>query len=43
MMMGGNHKYSIAPDEIVLASLTLYLDVVNIFLFILQLLSASER
>jgi protein lifeguard len=43
LMMGGNHKYSIAPDEIVLAAMSLYLDIVNLFLFILQLLDIGRN
>lgn len=42
MMMGGNHKYSISPEEYVFAALTLYLDIINIFLYILQIIGATR-
>ncbi|XP_055630082.1 protein lifeguard 1-like [Toxorhynchites rutilus septentrionalis] len=36
IMMGGNHQYSISPEEYIFAALNLYLDIINIFLFILR-------
>ncbi|XP_055607040.1 protein lifeguard 1-like [Uranotaenia lowii] len=36
IMMGGTHKYSISPEEYIFAALNLYLDIINIFLFILR-------
>lgn len=36
MMMGGDHKYSISPEEYIFAALAIYLDVVNIFMYILR-------
>ena len=33
----GGHKFAISPEEYVLASLTLYLDVVNLFLYLLRI------
>ncbi|KAK6644491.1 hypothetical protein RUM43_000758 [Polyplax serrata] len=42
MMMGGNHKYSISPEEYVFAALTLYLDIVNIFMSILTIIGSSR-
>ncbi|XP_058833533.1 protein lifeguard 1-like [Topomyia yanbarensis] len=36
IMMGGNHKYSISPEEYIFAALNLYLDIINIFMFILR-------
>lgn len=38
LMMGGNHKYSISPEDYITAALSLYIDFVNMFLFILTLL-----
>lgn len=35
IIMGGKHKYSISPEEYVFAALNLYLDVVNIFTYIM--------
>ncbi|XP_055637503.1 protein lifeguard 2-like [Toxorhynchites rutilus septentrionalis] len=43
LIMGGEHKYSISPEEYVFAALTLYLDVVNIFMHILQLIGVSRN
>ncbi|KAJ3597585.1 hypothetical protein NHX12_001108 [Muraenolepis orangiensis] len=37
-MMGGNHKYAVSPEEYVFAALNLYLDVVSLFLLLLQLI-----
>lgn len=36
LMIGGGHKYSISPEEYIFAALNLYLDIINIFLFILR-------
>ncbi|EEB18590.1 conserved hypothetical protein [Pediculus humanus corporis] len=43
MMMGGKHKYSISPEEYVFAALTLYLDIVNIFMSILTIIGNSRE
>ncbi|KAG1669364.1 Nucleolar GTP-binding protein 1 [Nymphon striatum] len=40
MMMGGKHKYAISPEEYIFAALNLYLDIVNIFLYILTIIGA---
>ncbi|XP_068618824.1 protein lifeguard 1-like isoform X2 [Battus philenor] len=42
LMMGGKHKYSISPEEYVFAALNLYLDVINIFVYILTIIGASR-
>lgn len=42
MMMGGNHKVSISPEEYIFAALTLYLDVINIFIYILTIIGVSR-
>ncbi|XP_076661603.1 glutamate NMDA receptor-associated protein 1 lifeguard [Halictus rubicundus] len=41
-MIGGNHKCSISPEEYIFAALSLYLDVVNIFLYILYIIGATH-
>ncbi|XP_029347455.1 protein lifeguard 1-like [Acyrthosiphon pisum] len=41
-MVGGNHKYSISPEEYIFAALTLYVDIINIFLYILAIIAASD-
>ncbi|XP_063697195.1 protein lifeguard 1-like isoform X1 [Culicoides brevitarsis] len=42
LMMGGKHKYSISPEEYIFAALNLYLDIVNIFIYILTIIGASR-
>lgn len=42
MMMGGSHKYSISPEEYVFAALNLYLDIINLFLYILMIIGAAR-
>ncbi|XP_046606867.1 protein lifeguard 1-like isoform X1 [Neodiprion virginianus] len=42
LMMGGKHKYSISPEEYIFAALNLYLDIVNIFIYILTIIAASR-
>ncbi|XP_041987772.1 protein lifeguard 1-like [Aricia agestis] len=42
LMMGGKHKYSISPEEYIFAALNLYLDIINIFLYILTIIGASK-
>ena len=42
LMIGGNHHYSISPEEYVFAALNLYLDIINIFLYILTILNATD-
>ena len=43
MMMGGNHKYALSPEEYIFAALNLYLDIVNLFLYILSILNEGKR
>merc|ERR1712080_344348 len=43
MMMGGKHKYALDPEEYIFASLNLYLDIINLFLFILRLVGSSNN
>lgn len=43
LMMGGKHKYSLSPEEYIFAALNLYLDIVNLFMFILQLVGAVRN
>ncbi|RXG73975.1 Protein lifeguard 1 [Armadillidium vulgare] len=42
MMLGGNHRNAISPEEYVFAALTLYLDIINIFMYILTLIGYSR-
>ena len=43
MMMGGKHKYTISPEEYIFAALNLYLDIINLFMYILQIVAAANR
>jgi len=43
LMIGGKHRYSISVDEHVFAALNLYLDIINLFLYILQILGSGRR
>ncbi|CAH2090800.1 unnamed protein product [Euphydryas editha] len=42
LMMGGKHQYSLSPEEYIFAALNLYLDIINIFLFILRIIGSLE-
>lgn len=43
MMMGGNKKYSISPEEYIFAALNLYVDIVTLFLYILQIIGIAKN
>lgn len=43
IMMGGGKQYALSPEEYIFAALNLYLDIVNLFLFTLGIVSAAER
>ncbi|XP_063363528.1 protein lifeguard 2-like [Cydia amplana] len=38
LMVGGGHRYAFSPEEYAFAALTLYLDIVYIFVRVLRLL-----
>lgn len=42
-MMGGAHKFVISPEEHIFAALTLYMDVITLFLYILELVASARR
>lgn len=42
LMVGGEHKYSISPEEYIFAALNIYVDIINIFLYILTIIGASD-
>ncbi|XP_054013804.1 protein lifeguard 1 isoform X1 [Hylaeus anthracinus] len=42
LMIGGNHKIAISPEEYIFAALNLYIDVINIFLYILTIIGTSR-
>jgi len=43
LMLGGKHKLAISLDEYVFAALNLYLDIINLFLYLLQILGGGRR
>jgi len=42
MMIGGDHKYSISPEEYIFAALAIYLDIINIFMYLLRFVGAAR-
>jgi len=43
LMMIGKHKYSYDPEDYVFAVLSLFLDIINLFLYILMLVGGSRK
>merc|ERR1712179_717745 len=43
MMMGGNHKFSVSPEEYIFAAIAIYLDIINLFLHILKIVAAAKK
>lgn len=41
-MVGGRHKFAITPEEYIFAALTLYVDVIMLFLYILEIVSHAS-
>jgi len=42
LMMGGHHKYSLSPEEYIFAALNLYLDVTQLFMYILMMVGGAR-
>ena len=42
LMMGGKHKYALDPEDYIFAALNIYLDIVNLFMYILMIVGASS-
>merc|ERR550517_1879311 len=42
MMIGGDHKYAISPEEYIFAALAIYLDIINIFMYLLRFVGAAR-
>ena len=36
MIVGGSHKYEIAPNDYCFAAIVIYLDIINVAIFILK-------
>lgn len=43
MIVGGNHKVQFSPEDYVLAAITIYTDIINIFVYVLQFLDMLSR
>ncbi|KAG0716984.1 Protein lifeguard 1 [Chionoecetes opilio] len=43
IMLGGDHKLAISPEEYIFAALNLYLDVVNLFIYLLAIFGGSRN
>jgi FtsH-binding integral membrane protein len=43
LLVGGNHRVAVSPDEYVLAAINIYLDIINLFLYILRIVSEMQR
>jgi hypothetical protein len=43
MIVGGQHQYKMSPDDYVMATISVYLDVVNLFIHLLRLLDSANR
>jgi len=42
LMLGGKHKYALSPEEYIFAALNLYLDIVNMFAYILGIVGRAR-
>lgn len=42
LMIGGNHKMSISPEEYIFAALNIYMDIIMIFLYLLRLFGSRD-
>jgi hypothetical protein len=40
LMMGGSHKYALDPEEYIFAALNIYLDVINLFMYLVMIIAA---
>lgn len=43
IMMGGTHKYSLSPEEYVFAALNLYMDIIQLFIYMLRILQYLNK
>lgn len=43
LMMGGQKKYTLSPEEYIFAALNLYIDIVTLFLYILQIIGLAKN
>jgi protein lifeguard len=43
IILGGKHKFKISTEEYIFAAMMLYLDIINLFLYILALLGGGGK
>lgn len=43
MIVGGNHRNQFSPEDYILAAITIYTDIINIFIYVLQLLDMLSK
>ena len=43
MMIGGSHKYSLSPEEYIFVALNLYVDIVQLFLYLLMIIGSARN
>jgi hypothetical protein len=43
MIVGGQHQYKMSPDDYVMAAITVYLDILQLFVHLLRLLDSANR
>ena len=43
LMLGGKHNYALDPEEYVVATLNIYLDIINLFLMILSCIGIARN
>jgi FtsH-binding integral membrane protein len=43
MLIGGTHSVQVSSEEYIFTALTLYMDIINLFIYILHLVSAASR
>lgn len=43
LMLGGKHRYSISPEEYIFAALNLYMDIINIFIYVLSIIGNARN
>ena len=43
LMLGGKHKYALSPEEYIFAALNLYLDIINLFLYLLSIFGGGKK
>ena len=42
LLLGGEHRYAVSPEDHVLGAVAIYLDIVNIFIMLLRIIAAAK-